>query len=267
MMVLASTNLSCGYRRPVLTRVSLTVRCGELFVILGPNGSGKTTLLRTMARLLRPLSGNVTLDGKDVWSCSPSQIAAAVAFTRQVLAPDWPFTVREFVALGRAPHRGWWRPLHASDHRIIDVTLEQFGLRAVQDLPVTGISGGEWQRVRLARALTQEARVLLLDEPTTHLDPRYQLELLSTVRGLVRDRGIAVVMTLHDLNLVAAWADRVAVLAEGEINRDGTPDAVLTGPALSAAYGVPLEVAPHPKTGAPVVSLVVETTPSAEERG
>src|SRR5262249_26558187 len=188
MMVLAATNVSCGYRRAVLTGVSLTVRGGELSVILGPNGSGKTTLLRTLARLVRPLSGTVTMDGKDVWSCSPSQVAAAVAFTSQVLAPDWPFTVREFVALGRAPHRGWWRPLGAQDRRVIDATLDQFGLCAVQDRPVTELSGGEWQRVRLARGLTQEARVLLPDEPTTHLDPRYQLELLSLVRRLVRAR-------------------------------------------------------------------------------
>jgi iron complex transport system ATP-binding protein len=266
MMGLASTNLSCGYRRAVLTGVSLTVRGGELFVILGPNGSGKTTLLRTLARLLRPLSGTVTLDGKDVWSCPPSHVAQAVAFTSQVLAPDWPFTVREFVALGRAPHCGWWRPLAAHDRRVIDAALDQFGLGAVQDRPVTELSGGEWQRVRLARALTQEARVLLLDEPTTHLDPRYQLELLCLVRTLVRERHLAVVMTLHDLNLVAAWADRVALLAGGGVRCEGTPDAVLTGPELTAAYNVPLAVAPHPQTGAPVVSLVPAAAHPTEER-
>jgi iron complex transport system ATP-binding protein len=264
--MLASTNLSCGYRRVVLAGVSLTVRGGELFVILGPNGSGKTTLLRTLARLVRPLSGTVTLDGKDVWSCSPSHVAQAVAFTSQVLAPDWPFTVREFVALGRAPHRGWWRPLGAHDRRVIDATLDLFGLRAVQGRPVTELSGGEWQRVRLARALTQGARVWLLDEPTTHLDPRYQLELLSLVRTLVRDRHLAVVMTLHDLNLVGAWADRVALLAGGAVHSEGTPDAVLTGRALTAAYSVPLAVAPHPRTGAPVVSLVPAPAYPAEER-
>jgi iron complex transport system ATP-binding protein len=267
MMVLVSTNLSCGYRRDVLTGVSLTVRGGELFVILGPNGSGKTTLLRTLARLVRPRGGTVTLDGKDVWSCTPSHVAAAVAFVSQVLAPDWPFTVREFVALGRAPHRGWWRPLGAHDRRVVDATLDQFGLSAVQDRPVTELSGGEWQRVRLARALTQEARVLLLDEPTTHLDPRYQLELLSLVRGLVRERRLAVVMTLHDLNLVGAWADRVALLAGGEVHGEGTPDEVLTAPALTAAYGIPLAVAPHPQTGAAAVSLVpAKVYPAGERR-
>jgi iron complex transport system ATP-binding protein len=264
-MVLASTDLDCGYREVVLTGVSLTVRGGELLVILGPNGSGKTTLLRTLARLIRPLRGAVTLDGKDVWSCSPSHVAQAVAYASQVLAPDWPFTVREFVALGRAPHRGWWRPLGGHDLRIIDAALDQFGLGVVQDRPVTELSGGEWQRVRLARALTQEARVLLLDEPTTHLDPRYQLELLCFVRALVRERHLAVVMTLHDLNLVGAWADRVVLLADGGVHGEGTPEAVLTGSALTSAYNVPLVVAPHPETGAPVVSLMPVAPSPGEE--
>jgi iron complex transport system ATP-binding protein len=265
-VTLASTNLDCGYRRAILRGVSLTVRGGELFVILGPNGSGKTTLLRTLARLVRPLKGTVTLNGKDVWSCAPSHVAQAVAFTSQVLAPDWPFTVREFITLGRAPHRGWWRPLRAHDHRVIDAALEQFGLRAAADRPVTELSGGEWQRVKLARALTQEARVLLLDEPITHLDPRFQLDLLCLLRTLVRERHLAVVMTLHDLNLVAAWADRVALLADNRVHAEGTPETVLTGPSLSAAYNIPLVVAPHPMSGAPVVSLVPVAAPPGEER-
>jgi iron complex transport system ATP-binding protein len=254
--MLATSNLSCGYRgRAVFAGVSVTVRPGELFVILGRNGAGKTTLLKALARLLRPISGTVTLDGKDVWSCPRSHVARAVAYTAQVLAPDWPFTVREFVALGRAPHRGWWRPLTVVDARVIAGALDLLGLAASSDRPVTELSGGEWQRVRLARALAQEARVLLLDEPTAHLDPRFQLDLLSTVRGLVRDQHLAVVMTLHDLNLVGPWADRVALLADGGVLLDGPPDAVLTGPALATAYGIRLAVAPHPLTGAPVVSL------------
>ena len=266
-MLLATSNLSCGYRkRAVLARVSLAFRPGELFVIIGSNGAGKTTLLKVLARLVRPLTGIVTLDGKDVWSCRASQVAAAVAFTGQVLAPDWPFTVREFVALGRAPHRGWWRPLTARDHRVIDCVLDQLGLETARDRNVTELSGGEWQRARLARALAQEARVLLLDEPTTHLDPRFQLDLLSTIRRLVRDYRLAVVMTQHDLNIAGAWADRVALLAAGGVRCEGTPDAVLTTTELTAAYGVPLAVSTHPLSGAPLVSLTPEAHPLEELR-
>jgi iron complex transport system ATP-binding protein len=256
-MVLAASNLSCGYhgRGTVLTGVSLAVRSGELLAILGPNGAGKSTLLKALARLVRPVNGAVTLDGKDVWQCPPRHVAAAVAFAPQTVAPDWPFTVREFVALGRAPHRGWWRPLTSADDRIIDAALDRLGLLASMDRLVTELSGGEWQRARLARALAQEARVLLLDEPTAHLDPRFQLDLLTTIRELVQDHGLAVAMTLHDLNLVGPWADRVALLAGGAVLVEGTPDAVLTAAALTTAYGVRLSVAPHPLTGAPLVAL------------
>jgi iron complex transport system ATP-binding protein len=254
---LAATNLACGYgRRVVFAGVSLIVRPGELLAILGPNGAGKTTLLRALARLARPTMGSVTLAGRDVWASRPAEIARAVAFTPQVLAPDWPFTVAEFVGLGRAPHRGWWRPLTTDDRRAIDASLDRLGLAGFQSRLVTELSGGEWQRVRLAAVLTREPRVLLLDEPTAHLDPRFQLELLTAVRELTRAQGLAVAMTLHDLNLVGPWADRVAVIGEGRLLADGPPAVVLTPGTLAAAYGVRLAVAPHPITAAPAIALV-----------
>jgi iron complex transport system ATP-binding protein len=246
----------------VFEGVTLDIRPGELLAILGPNGAGKTTLLRALARLLRPTAGEATLDGQDVWSCSPAKVAAAVAFTPQVLAPDWPFTVGELVSLGRAPHRGWWRPLTSSDRQVVNAALDRLDLTALRERPVTELSGGEWQRALLAKALAQKACVLLLDEPTTHLDPRFQLELLSSVRGLVTEGKLAVAMTLHDLNLVGPWADRVALLANGGLLVEGTPGEVLTGPSLAAAYGVNFAVAPHALTGA----LVVSPIHSKEER-
>ncbi|OWK41265.1 ABC transporter ATP-binding protein [Fimbriiglobus ruber] len=238
--------------------VSLTARRGELLAVLGPNGAGKTTLLRALARLTRPLAGTVTLDGRDLWATHNPGMAA-VAFAPQVLAPTWPLTVREFVALGRAPHRGWWRPLSKADWRTVEATLDLLALGPFVDRPVTELSGGEWQRVRLAKSLAQEPTVLLLDEPTAHLDPRAQFELLSAVRALAADRQLAVVMTLHDLNLVGPWADRVAVLASGGILAEGTPAEVLTEATLTQAYNVHLHVAPHPLTAAPAVSLAPAT--------
>jgi iron complex transport system ATP-binding protein len=258
-MILQTTDLVCGYHgRTVFARVSLAVRPGELLAVLGPNGAGKTTLLKALARLIRPTAGRVLLDGQDVWSSGPARTAAAVAYVPQVLAPDWPFTVREFVSLGRAPHRGWWRPLTAEDRWAIDAALARLGLAAMRSRVVTELSGGEWQRTRLARALAQAPRVLLLDEPTAHLDPHFQLELLSAVRGLAREQNLAVVVTTHDLNLIGAWVDRVALLAGGAILAEGPPDAVLTASLLETAYQTRLAVAPHPLTGAPVVSLVKE---------
>ena len=255
-MTLEGTDLSCGYgRRAVFADVSLNPRPGELLAVLGPNGAGKTTLLKALARLVRPTAGRVTLGGRDVWSLPPGEVARVVAFAPQVLAPDWPLTVREFVALGRAPHAGWWKPLSHVDRRAVDEALSGLDLSGFRERPVTELSGGEWQRVRLAKALAQEPRVLLLDEPTAHLDPRFQAEMMTAVRGLTRTKGIAAVVTLHDLNLVGPWADRAALLAGGGLAAVGPVGDVLTADRLTAAYGVRLVVAPHPLTAVPAVGF------------
>ena len=254
MNTLAAENLACGYgRRAVLNGVSFTLRPGELTAVLGPNGSGKTTLLKTLARLLPPLTGSVTLDRQPLHGMNRRAVARTIAFAPQVLAPDWPFTVSEFVALGRAPHAGWWRPLAAADRTVIAACVERFALTPLKDTRVTELSGGEWQRVRLAKALAQEPGVLLLDEPTAHLDPRFQFDLLSLVRELIVERKLAVAVTLHDLNLVGPWADRVLLLANGGVLADGPPAEVLTADVLGRAYSARFAVAPHPTTGTPAV--------------
>lgn len=255
LSLLSATDLNCAYGdRVVFAGVSLTLRAGELLAVLGPNGAGKTTLLKALAGHVRQRSGRVELEGQDVAALGPARVARQVAFAPQVLAPVWPLTVRELAALGRAPHRGWWLPLTRDDWRAVDAALDRLGLGPLRDRPVTELSGGEWQRARLAQALAQGPKVLLLDEPTAHLDPRYQIELLASVRDLARERSLAAVLTLHDLNLVGPWADRAVLLASGGVVAEGPPDRVLTAEALSAAYGVALAVAPHPLTGAPAVS-------------
>lgn len=256
MSGLAVHQLSCGYsRRAVLKEVSFELKPGELTAILGPNGCGKTTLLKTLARLLPPLAGSVTLDCQSIASLGRRAVAQRVAFAPQVLAPDWPFTVTEYVALGRTPHAGWWQPLSSADKVVIAASIARFGLTPLAQARVTELSGGEWQRVRLAKALAQEPKVLLLDEPTAHLDPRFQFELLSLVRELIAERGLTVVVTLHDLNLVGPWADRVILLANGGVVANGKPADVLTGEKLSAAYSATFAVAPHPMTGTPAVII------------
>ena len=254
-MKLTVSNLACGYgARAVFADVSFSPQPGEFTAILGPNGAGKSTLLKAMSRLLKPRSGVVALDGADIWSMSPAAAARAVAFAPQILIPSWLATVREYVALGRAPHRGWWRPLTREDHRIVDESIDVLGLSAFRSRTVTELSGGEWQRTRIANALAREPRVLLLDEPTAHLDPRYQVEVLTAVRDLGAKRNLAVVVTLHDLNLVGAWADRVLLLADGGVLARGAPADVLTSSILTAAYAIGIRVAPHPLTLAPAVS-------------
>jgi iron complex transport system ATP-binding protein len=237
----------------VLNSVSFTLHAGALTAILGPNGCGKTTLLKTLARLLPPLGGSVTIDRQSISTLRRREVARRIAFAPQVLAPDWPFTVSEYVALGRSPHAGWWKPLTANDRTVIASSLHRFGLTPFAKTPVTELSGGEWQRVRLAKALAQEPRILLLDEPTAHLDPRFQFELLSQVRELIAERSLTAVVTLHDLNLVGPWADRVILLANGGVIADGPPAEVLTTAKLGEAYAATFAVAPHPVTGSPAV--------------
>ena len=243
---LTAENLSAGYDgKAAFRNVHLEVKAGEFLAILGPNGSGKTTLLRALAGLMTPMAGRV----------HPQPTAATVAFAPQVLAPDWPFTVEEFVSLGRAPHAGWWKPLDRADKSAIGCALERLNLLAFRHRRVTELSGGEWQRVRLAKALAQEPQVLLLDEPTAHLDPRFQWELLNELKSLIRERSLAVVVTLHDLNLVGGWADRVAILANSSKLADGIPSEVMTAEILQSAFQLQFIVAAHPITGAPAIQL------------
>jgi len=256
MTGLAVQQLSCGYgRRAVLHGLSFALNPGELTAILGPNGCGKTTLLKTLARLLPPLGGSVTIDRHPLATLGRRAVARQIAFAPQVLAPDWPFTVNEYVALGRIPHAGWWKPLSASDKTVIASSIARFGLTPLAETRITELSGGEWQRVRLAKALAQEPQVLLLDEPTAHLDPRYQFELLSLVRELIAEQKLTVAVTLHDLNLVGPWADRVILLANGGVIADGSPAEVLTAEKLATAYSATFAVAPHPTTGTPAVLI------------
>ena len=260
-MSVAAESIRVSYgRREVLRGVSIGLVPGELLAVIGPNGAGKTTLLRALARLEKPHAGRVLLDGRDIWATPARGVARRIAFAPQTAEWGWDATVRDYVALGRAPHAGWLRPLSARDHAAIDAALVRLDLADKAARRVDTLSGGEGQRVRLARALAQAPGVLLLDEPTTHLDPKYQADLLQLVRDAARDSGIAAAVTLHDLNLVGPWADRVALIKNGELVAAGPPAEVLTGERLAELYDAPLVVGPHPVTGDPIVTLARKKT-------
>lgn len=247
--------LSAGYRRrPVLTGIDLEVRPGEVVVLVGPNGAGKTTLLRVLGGLLRPLGGVATADGVPVLRLPPRQRARLLAYCPQQEAPpNWPLTVGDLVALGRTPHRGWVLPLSGHDRALVARVLERTGLAGLADRPVRELSGGEWQRALIARALAQEPSVLLLDEPVAYLDLRHQHQLLGLVGALAHNDGLAVVVTLHDLSLAGLVADRVLLLEAGRLAQAGTAAEVLRPGPLSRAYGLPVTVVPHPVFGTPMV--------------
>jgi len=236
----------------IVCDVSLDCASGRVAGLLGPNGSGKSSLLRCIYRVLRPDAGSITVDGQEVWRMSARDSARRIAVVLQERAGTFEFSVREIVLMGRSPHK---RPLEwesAEDMRIVDRALAQVGLSALADRSFPTLSGGEQQRALVARALVQHTQVLVLDEPTTHLDVRYQLQMLD----LVCDLKLTTIAALHDLNLAAAYCDHLYVLRDGALVASGTPGEVLTSNLIRDVYGVDADVTRHPLTGRPSVTYL-----------
>jgi iron complex transport system ATP-binding protein len=209
--------------------------------LIGPNGSGKTSLLRTVYRVLRPDAGVIRLDGESVWELSARESARRMAVVPQESGGELDFTVREMVLMGRSPHKAWHERDSAADQAIVDRALRQVNLAELADRGFLTLSGGEKQRVIVARALAQEPRFLVLDEPTAHLDIHHQLEILALVRGL----ELTTIAALHDLNLAAMYCDRLYLLHHGRIVASGAPPDVLTVDLIRDVYGVAAEVSLH----------------------
>ena len=234
-------------QRQILHSLSLDVRQGELVGIIGPNGAGKSSFLRTVYRVLKPDVGLITLDGDDVWKLSTRKAAQRTAAVLQEAPTEFEFTVEEMVFMGRTPHKGPLDRETADDRRIVAESLSRVGMSTFALRAFSTLSGGERQRVLIARALAQQARFLVLDEPTTHLDIRYQLEILELVKGL----GVTTLAAMHDLNLAAAYCDRIYAIDAGRVVQSGTPDAVLTPELLRQVFGVGASVQTNQLTGKP----------------
>ncbi|CCH30602.1 ABC transporter ATP-binding protein [Actinosynnema sp. NPDC047251] len=226
----------------VLKGVDLAVGAGEWLSLLGQNGSGKTTLLRVLAGLLEPSRGAVLLDGGPLEALSRRDIARRIALLPQTTPYVHGLTVRQFVRQGRYAARGPLGMLGESDDEQVRAALRDTGVAEWADTPLERLSGGQRQRVRLALALAQDAPVLLLDEPTTFLDIRHQIDVLNLVRALQRERGLTVVAVLHDLAQAARYSDRVVALREGVVHADGAPSEVVDAALLREVYGVAGEV-------------------------
>ncbi len=234
----------------VVHDAALTLRPGEVTALVGPNGSGKSTLLRTLARLQRPRTGALTLDATtDALALTSREFAARVALLTQSRPTPSGLTVRDVVEFGRYPYRGRWGGQDPDGAAAVDRALDMTGVRELAERGAENLSGGQLQRVWLAGCLAQETGVLLLDEPTTYLDLRYQIELLDLVRDLVDDHGIAVGVVLHDLDQAASVADRIVLLRAGRVIADGLPEDVLTPERLTDTYGIRIDVDTDPLTG------------------
>jgi len=228
-------------RRRILDRATLAVRPGTVTAILGPNGSGKSTLLRVLGGLWQPTSGTVTLDDEALSSVPRRRIAQRVAFLPQDTRCDFAFTVEEMVGMGRLPHRGKFSPARNRDRDAIDEALTQCDLVSMRTRTVDRLSGGERQRVAIARCLAAEPAVLLLDEPTAHLDLEHALAVLALCRSLAAS-GKAIALATHDLGTVARFATRGALLRDGRIVADGSPAEVLTPANCRDVFAVHAEV-------------------------
>jgi iron complex transport system ATP-binding protein len=234
-------------RTRILSDVSFVVGDGTFNGLLGPNGSGKSTLLKTAYRVYKPAAGAVRLDGADVHRLAPRLVARGLAVVAQDATVEFDLTVTEMVMLGRLPHKG---PFDADDDRdreIVRSCLDRVGCADLAGRSLHSLSGGEKQRVLVARALAQEADHLILDEPTNHLDIRYQTDILD----LVADLGITVLAAFHDLGLAALYCDHVHLLAGGRVVAGGCPEQVITTETIEAVYGADVLVVAHPDTGAP----------------
>jgi iron complex transport system ATP-binding protein len=238
--------------RRIVDEVSLMVAPGEVVGLIGPNGSGKSTLLRAIYRMLRPASGVVYLNGDDVWQLSARESARRTGVVVQETPSDFEFTVSEVVQMGRTPHKGMLSADTADDARIVEAALLRVTMGDFAERQFSTLSGGEKQRVLVARALAQQPQFLVLDEPTNHLDIHYQLEILELVRGL----GITTLVTLHDLNLAAAYCQRLYLLRKGQIAAAGPPEQVLTPELLRDVFLVDVVVGRHPATGALQLSFL-----------
>lgn len=254
--MLSINSLHVAYdKHDVLQDLNLQLDRGELLGLIGPNGSGKTSLIRALSGVIKPTAGEIYIEGKELSTFSEGGRARLLAVVPQSAQLPPAFTVFECVALGRTPHLAWLGRLGQSDLKHIHAAMQAAEISHLSDRRAGELSGGEQQRVILARALAQACPILLLDEPTAHLDLHHQVSLLSLVRRMAKDQKLAVLVAMHDLNLAALYADRLVLLVEGRIRASGTPAEVLTTDILQSAYQVPLHVHPNPQHGTPWVVL------------
>jgi iron complex transport system ATP-binding protein len=268
-MLVAFRNVSFAYpasaergARPfAIATLSFEISAGEIIGVIGPNSSGKTTLIRLLTRVLEPAAGEICFEGLPVRRLSRTDLARRVAVVPQGMLPQLPFTVGELVLMGRYPHDPGRYFESPRDRAVAREAMDATGVLELADMPFEHLSGGERQRAVLARALAQEPRLLVLDEPTAHLDLRYQVEAAALLRRLNRERGTTILLVSHDLNLAAEVCDRLLLLHGGRAASIGSPEAVLDEALLAAVFGCGVVVDKSETTRRPIVRLTWRTEP------
>jgi iron complex transport system ATP-binding protein len=275
MTLVEFSNVSFAYpasaerrTRPfALSDLSLDISTGEIIGVIGPNSSGKTTLIRLLTRVLERAAGEIRLEGVPVGRLSRTDLARRVAVVPQGLLPQFPFTVGELALMGRYPHDPGRYFESPRDRAVAHEAMAATGVLELADMPLEHLSGGERQRAVIARALAQEPRLLVLDEPTAHLDLRYQVEAAALLRRLNRERGMTILLVSHDLNLAAEVCDRLLLLNGGRPVAIGAPEAVLDEGLLASVFGCGVVVDKNETTRRPVVRLTWRVDPPIAGRG
>lgn len=250
MTVLEANRIVYSYtRKPVVNDVSLEVKKGEFMSILGPNGSGKSTLLKTLSHIYIPDSGEIVLMGKPLDTYKRKEIAQRIAMVPQDTSLDFEFTVEEVVLMGRHPFLGRFGKEDVLDMDLAYEAMERTNTLHIKDSLITEISGGERQRVFIAKALAQNTSIMLLDEPTSHLDINHQIEILELLKRLNSEKELAIVLVIHDINLAARYSDRILLMKDGEIVDQGSPETVITPESIENTYGMKVVVETNRYTG------------------
>lgn len=252
--MIAIDSLKFSYNgKPTLDNVTLRIKEGEFAGIIGPNGAGKSTLIRMLSKMLEPASGSITLRGKPLGDISIRELAQDMAVLPAETFFAYDFTVREIVKMGRAPHLGFWSEGGALDDGIVERALEACGIAKLAERNIHSLSSGERQMVFLAQALAQEPKILLLDEPTVHLDIQHQIQVFRHLREWNEKRNMTVLVISHDLNVASQFCRRLILFHEGAIVTDGAPKEVLTEDNIQRVYGLRTKVIASPQTGLPAI--------------
>ncbi|SET29623.1 iron complex transport system ATP-binding protein [Paenibacillus sp. NFR01] len=250
---LNTEQLTIGYAEATIVEgLNLTLPTGKITALVGANGSGKSTILKTMARIMKPKSGSVLLDGKSIHSQSTKEVARQLAILPQnPTAPDG-LTVSELVGYGRYPHQKGFGTLTNEDRKIIEDAIRLTGMEAFHDRPIDRLSGGQRQRAWIAMALAQQTDILFLDEPTTFLDMAHQLEVLQLLQKLNNEENRTIIMVVHDLNHASRYAQHMVAIKSGTVVSEGTPERVMTPEVLREVFGIEADIVPDPRTGVPL---------------
>lgn len=257
MKLLEIENLSAGYLdRVVIKNITFGVNKGEFIGIIGPNGAGKSTLIRTLSRTLKPFSGSVRYTNKDIYKISLNEVARSIAVVPQGTLIVFEFLVWDIVMMGRTPYINKFKKITKEDLEVVERCIELTGIRHLSNCFINELSAGERQRVIITKALVQEPDILMLDEPTSHLDISHQIEIFDLLKHLSRVEGLTVVSVLHDLNLAAEYCDRLILMNNGEIFAQGAPQDVLNYKSIEQVYKTVVVVGKNPTSKKPYIFLV-----------